>query len=266
MNILVTNDDGIDSPGLWALAEAMSRVGDTLVVAPNSQQSGVGTAVSLHSETSIEEVPSSIPNVKAYAIGGTPTDCVLLGIRRLRGDRRFGLLVSGINRGANMGRDIPFSGTVMATLGGYFRRIPSIAVSLAVLDTARDPDFRFAATVAEHMARMVQSGTLPADAILNTNVPDIPLDQIRGIVTTRTASGNWVRLAPVATEGGTRYRSDGRATEVEYPEGTDIWAVRSGLVSITPLRMEVTDHERMPALAEHLPALESDLLGSRGGG
>ena len=266
MNILVTNDDGIDSPGLWALVEAMSRVGDTLVVAPNSQQSGVGSAFSLHSDTSIDEVPSSIPGVQAYAIGGTPSDCALLGIRRLSGERRIGLLVSGINHGANMGRDILYSGTVMATLQGYFRRIPSIAVSLAILNRTSAPDFSGAASVTERLARRIQSGTLPTDAILNTNVPDMPLEQMRGVAITRTASGGWVRIAPVSAEGGIRYQSSDHATERIYPEGTDIRAVMSGLISITPLRMEVTDHEQIPALAEHLPTLESDLLGSRESG
>jgi len=266
MNILVTNDDGIDSPGLWALAGAMSRVGDVIVAAPNRQQSGVGTGFSLHSDTSIEEVASSIPGVPAYAIGGTPSDCALLGIRRLSGERRIGLLVSGINYGANVGRDIPYSGTVMATLQGYYRGIPSIAVSLALLNRAADPDFSVAAMVAEHLARRVENGTLPTDAIINLNVPDIPLEQIRGIVTTRTAPGGWVRIAPVAAEGGVRYSTDSRATDKTYPEGTDIWAINSGLISITPLRMEVTDHDRIPALAEHVPGLESDLLGDRGSG
>lgn len=265
MNILVTNDDGIDSDGLWKLAEAMSRVGEVLVVAPNSQQSGVGTSFSLHSDTSIEEVPSPVPGVKAYAIGGTPSDCVMLGIRTLSGGKKFGLLVSGINHGANIGRDIPYSGTVMATLQGYYRRIPSIAVSLAVLDMTHKPDFSFAATVTEHLARRIEDGTLPVDAILNTNVPDIPADRIKGIVTTCTAQGGWVRLAPVAAEGGVRYQASADITR-DYPEGTDIWAVTSGMISITPLRMEVTYHERIPALAEYMPALASDLLGNRGGG
>jgi len=265
MNILVTNDDGIDSDGLWALVEAMSRVGEVLVVAPKSQQSGMGTSFSLHSDTSIEEVPSPVPGVKAYAIGGTPSDCAMLGIRRLSGDKRIGLLVSGINYGANIGRDILFSGTVMATLQGYFRRIPSIAMSLAILDRDRKPDFDFAATVAEHLAWRIQEGTLPTDVILNTNVPNIPLEQIKGIVSTQTASGAWVRLAPVATEDGVRYIPDARS-EVEYPEGTDIRAVTSGMISITPLRMDVTHHDCIPALAEHVPALESDLLGNREGG
>ena len=265
MNILVTNDDGIDSRGLWALVEAMSRVGEVLVVAPKSQQSGMGSSFSLHSDTSIEEVPSPIPGVQAYAIGGTPSDCAMLGIRRLSGDKRIGLLVSGINHGANIGRDILFSGTVMATLQGYFRKIPSIAMSLAIMDRDSEPDFSFAATVAEHLARRIQEGTLPTDAILNTNVPNIPREQIKGIVTTQTAAGAWVRLAPVATKDGVRYITGARP-EVEYPEGTDIRAITSGMISITPLRMEVTHHAGILVLAEHVPALESDLLGDRKGG
>lgn len=265
MNILVTNDDGIDSRGLWPLVEAMSRVGEVLVVAPSSQQSGTGSSLSLHSDTSIKEVPSSIRGVQAYSIGGTPSDCVILGIGRLSGERRIGLLVSGINHGANMGRDILYSGTVMATLQGYFRKIPSIAMSLAIMGRDREPDFGFAATVAEHLARRIQDGTLPTDAILNTNVPNIPRERIKGIVTTRTAPGAWVRLAPVATEDGVRYVSGARA-EVEYPEGTDIRAITSDMISITPLRMEVTHHDGILVLAEHVLSLESDLLGNRKGG
>ena len=100
MNILVTNDDGIESPGIWALAEAMSRLGDTMMVAPDRQQSGVGACVSLHGSMNIEEAPSRISGVKAYAVGGTPSDCVILALRRLGQGRRFDLLVSGINSGA----------------------------------------------------------------------------------------------------------------------------------------------------------------------
>ena len=261
MDILVTNDDGIDSPGLWALVEAMSRVGSTLVVAPADQQSGVGTAFSLHSGISIDEVPSPISGVEAYAVGGTPSDCVMLGIRRLSGDRRISLLVSGINLGGNMGRDIPYSGTVMATLQGYFRKIPSVAISLAIRDRTKEPGYDVAARVAEHLALRIENGTMPTDAILNTNVPDIPLDQIRGIVSTRTAPGAYVRLAPVPDQGGVSYTRDTAAAHDAYPEGTDIWAIDAGMISITPIRIEMTDHDRIPVLVEHVSALQSDLLG-----
>lgn len=261
MNILVTNDDGIDSPGLWALAEAMSRVGDTLVVAPDKEQSGVGTSVSLHSGMSIVEVPSSIRGVRAYAIGGTPTDCVILGLRRLT-QVRIGLVVSGINLGANVGNDIPFSGTVMATLQGYFRKIPSIAISLVLRGREEEPRFDVAARVTEQLALRVKSGQMPTGTIINANVPNIPLEEIKGIVTTRTASSGWGRLADVEGGGSVSYRREVRQIDdLAIEEGTDLWAVHRGLISITPLHIDVTHHDLIPALSEHIPSLESDLLG-----
>jgi 5'-nucleotidase len=138
VNILVTNDDGINSQGIWALAEALSKVGNVLIVAPDKQQSGVGTSVSfLRENVTITEASSTITGVKAYAVGGTPSDCVILGLRQLS-QAHIDLLVSGINYGPNVGRDIPYSGTVMATLGGYFRKIPSIAISLAFAGSGID--------------------------------------------------------------------------------------------------------------------------------
>lgn len=261
MNILVTNDDGIDSPGLWALAEAMSRVGDTLVVAPDKQQSGVGSSVSLHSGMSIVEVPSTIGGVRAYAIGGTPTDCVILGLRRLK-QGHIGLLVSGINLGANVGNDIPFSGTVMATLQGYFRKIPSIAISLVLAGREEEPRFDVVARVAEHLALRVKSGHLPTGAIINANVPNIPLEEIKGILTTRTASSGFGRLADVEGSGSVSYRREVlNMDDAGIEEGTDLWAVYQGYISVTPLHIDVTHHNLIPALSEHMLSLESDLLG-----
>ncbi len=260
MNILVTNDDGIDSPGLWALAEAMSRVGETLVVAPDKEQSGVGTAVSLHSGMSIAEVPCSIAGVRAYAVGGTPSDCVILGLRRLA-QERIGLVVSGINPGANVGNDIPYSGTVMATLQGYWRRIPSIAISLVFLSRGEEPRFDVASRGAESLALRVKNGQMPTGAIINVNVPNIPLEEIKGIVTTRTASTGYGRLAHIEGGGGVSYHRETR--KIDDPaieEGTDIWAVHRGFISITPLHIDVTHHEMIPALSEHIQGLESEVL------
>ncbi len=261
MKILVTNDDGIDSPGIWALAEAMSRVGETLVVAPDKEQSGVGTSVSLHSGMSVVEVsPPTIQGVRAYAVGGTPSDCVILGLRRLA-QGHIDLVVSGINLGANLGNDIHYSGTVMATLQGYFRKIPSIALSLAMQSREEELRFDVVAKVAEYLALSVKSGKMPTGAILNTNVPNIPLEQIKGIVTTRTASSGYVKLAEVQGSGSLSYsRYILKADELGIEEGTDIWAINMGLISITPLHLDVTDHNLIPTLTEHILALESDLL------
>jgi 5'-nucleotidase len=261
MNILVTNDDGISSPGVWALAEAMSRVGDTLLVAPNKQQSGVGTAFSLHGGMSIEEVPSEIPNVRAYAVGGTPSDCVVLGLRQLGEGRRFDLVASGINLGANVGRDIHYSGTVMATLQGYFRNIPTLAMSLALRDRER-PSFEVAKQVAEQIALGIRAGEMPTGYILNTNVPDVPLEEIRGVAVTQTAAGGYVQLARVTdSDGGVSYKQS--TTTQEHPAGTDIWAVSSNLVSITPLQLEVNLHDGHADLTQPARNLEAALLAKR---
>ncbi len=274
MNILVTNDDGIDSPGLWALAEAMSRVGETLIVAPDKQQSGVGTSVSLHSDMSVAEVSSSIKGVRACAVGGTPSDCVIIGLRRLaRG--HIDLIVSGINLGPNVGNDIPYSGTVMATLQGYFRQIPSIAISLATRERGEEPRFDVASKVAEFLVLSMKNGKMPTDAILNINVPNIPLKQIKGIVTTRTAARGFGGISIVKEESSVKFNRHGEtATSTHFPhqvavdkaheleEGTDFWAIHEGYVSITPLRPNFTDHDTIPPLSEHIIALESDLLGN----
>ena len=260
MNILVTNDDGIDSPGIWALAEAMSRVGETLIVAPDRQQSGTGTSVSLHSSISVVEVTPHIEGVSAYAVGGTPSDCVMIGLRQLT-KVHIGLVVSGINLGANVGNDIPYSGTVMATLQGYFRKIPSIAISLAINEPGEELRFDVASRVAEYLALSVKSGKMPTGAILNTNVPNIPLEQIRGIANTRAASGGYVKLAAVQHSSSLSYsKGIHKATRLEIQEGTDIWAINTGLISITPLRLDITDHDLLPTLTEHVLALESELL------
>ena len=270
MKILVTNDDGIDSPGVWALAEVMQQVGETLVVTPDKQQSGVGTSVSLHSGMSVNEVPSTIQGVRAYAIGGTPSDCVILGLRRLA-QGNVDLIVSGINLGANMGNDILYSGTVMATLQGYYRKIPSIAISLAIGDPGEEPRFDVVSRVARSLALRVKSGKMPAKAILNTNVPNIPLEQIKGIVTTRAGSSGYVRLTRIQGSDTLSYSlgmrrpaltnsPDQSANPAAAEEGTDIWAINAGFISITPLTLDVTAHELIPSLNEHVPSLESDLL------
>lgn len=273
MNILVTNDDGIDAPGLWALAEAMSRVGHAMVVAPAKEQSGVGTSVSLHSGISIDEVPSQISGVEAYAVDGTPSDCVIVGLRQLAKERHIDMVISGINPGANTGRDIPYSGTVMATLQGYFRGIPSVAVSLAYRERGEELRYDVAAMVAESLARRVQDGNMPADVIINTNIPNIALAEIKGMVTTRAATGSFYSIPRSRGKENMSFSMTNLQTIADFPhqsvgglervieEGTDIWAIMGDMISISPLRIDVTDHDSLAALEEHVAALKLDLLG-----
>ncbi len=259
MNILVTNDDGIDSPGIWSLAEAMSRLGNTLIAAPVSQQSGVGTSLSLHSGMSISEVSSRIKGVHAHAIGGTPSDCVIIGLRRLA-QGHIDLLASGINFGANLGRDILYSGTVMPTLQGHFRNIPSIALSL---DIKRDQEPRFdvAAMVAMFIALSIKEGEIPAGSILNVNVPNLPKEQIKGVVATRAASSAYQRLSNKQSGDDARYSTErSKIAKEDLEEGTDIWAIAMGFISITPIRVEVTDHKAIATLNEYVLRADKDMF------
>lgn len=258
MNILVTNDDGIKSPGIWQLAEAMNRLGHTIIIAPDKEQSATGTSVSLRSTTKITEASSSIPGVKAYAVGGTPSDCVLVGLRYMR-EMRIDLLVSGINYGPNCGRDIPHSGTVMATLPGYFRKIPSIAVSLAISDILDKPRFDVAARVTESLAVSITEGMLPTDGIFNINVPNVAMDEIKGIRVTKTAPTGYVQMSGKNSEGRYVFRISKSITP-EMLEGTDIEALEAGYVSITPLHLDVTHHELIPRLQESMGIMEAKLM------
>ncbi len=246
MNIFITNDDGIDSPGLLALTEAMARIGNVTVVAPTGQQSGAGTGVSFLGSPAIEERQSSVDGVPMYAVQGTPSDCVILGLHKLV-KSRIQLLLSGINLGPNVGRDIPYSGTVMATLQGYYRGIPSFAVSLFIENWEKNHHFASAAGFAETLARQVDTGELQPTAILNVNVPDLPRDEIKGIRITRTADAGYVRV-PYARQP----LADAAPASSIYPEDTDLWAVHQGYVSISPLHFDITHHDSIPVLREHV--------------
>ncbi len=262
MNILVTNDDGIDSKGLWALAKAMSRVGKVLVIAPDKERSGTGSSLSLHNGIKINEVTSPIPEVCAYSIGGTPSDCVMLGIHRLS-QNNIELVISGINTGPNIGRDIHYSGTVMATLQSYYRRIPSIAVSLYPKTREEELNFDLAGQVVEQLALNIKNGRLKTDAILNVNVPNIPRKQIKGILTTRTADTGYVKLSGVEGDKVVNYTLElDKLYNNSLEEGTDIWAIHSGYISITPLRFEITHHDVIPSVSECMQELESELFGN----
>ena len=264
MKILVTNDDGIDSPGIRALAEAMSRVGEVLIVAPDQEQSGVGTAISFHNGLTAAERDTAIEGARAYAVSGTPSDCVILGLGPLA-DGTIDLVVSGINAGCNVGNGVLGSGTTMATrvahAGGA--RIPSIAISLSLHGPKdhREPLFHLATTVSELLARSMAEGEMPAGITLNVNVPSVPSGEIRGVAVTRLSPISYWRLR-TEQDGDGLYHNKLSAIAADHPdivEGTDVWALNRGLISVTPLRLEVTDDSLLPALGEQARRLESAL-------
>ena len=264
MKILVTNDDGIDSPGIRALADAVNRVGEVLIVAPDQEQSGVGTAVSFHNGIAVAERTASIEGARAYAVSGTPSDCVFLGIGPLA-EGKIDLVVSGINLGSNVGYGVLGSGTTMATRVAHTRnpRIPSIAVSLSLdgPQDQREPLFHLAATVSELLARNMADGEMPAGITLNVNVPSVSRGEIRGIAVTKLSPIKYWRLRTEQGSDGLYYNklSAIAADHPDIVEGTDVWALNRGLISITPLRFEVTDDSLLPALTEQAPRFESAL-------
>jgi 5'-nucleotidase len=239
VKILVTNDDGIYAPGLWALVQELRQIGDILVVAPERDQTGAGTAVSLIQPVRLTKAKPSIPGIETYATKGTPADSVLLALGLVAQDE-IDLVVSGINRGANLGYDILISGTVGAALQGYFHGLPAIAISVLYRTEAR---FDVAAKLGALLAQRISDKTLPEGLFLNVNLPSLPIEEINGIEVTRLGrlgfkeNIKWEQ-ADKAQRGYYRIVRD--RPEVSEEQGTDVWAVRKGMISITPLHGNLT--------------------------
>lgn len=237
MHILVTNDDGIGSEALWELVRELSKIGKITVVAPDGERSAIGTAVSLFRPLRVEEVPSPVAGVAAFAVDGSPSDCVLLALGRLV-PGGVDLVVSGINPNVNLGEDVYISGTVGAAMQGYFHDCTAIAVS-APLDS-RYGLHTAARTIAALAPKLAASP--PVKALLNVNVPDLPLPEIAGVAVTRLARASHLNtVAEEDHEPGKHYRLvRSRLTEAGEP-GTDIWAIEKGSISVTPLFTSLRD-------------------------
>ena len=260
-HILVTNDDGIDAPGLWKLAEAMAEIGRVLVVAPAAEASGSGTMVTYRRDLGIEEVPGRLPGVKAYSVDGTPADCVLAGWRQLK-QGWISLLVAGINPGANLGLDFYLSGTCGAALMGAFRNITSIALSQAIEESADgsvDPHWDTSQAVARLLAGAIERDELPEGAFLNVNVPPLPVDKLAGVAITRIAPGGYVHLAESGDGVHEKLERQLVPSDRHAHPGTDIRAVLDGYVSITPLDTALTHEDHLRQLSGRANALFESL-------
>lgn len=236
--ILVTNDDGVRAPGLRLLADALAAVGRVEVYAPESQQSAVGHSVSLHKPLRVNALEPGW-----HMVDGTPTDCVMLAVRSLLGERPA-LVVSGVNPGANLGDDVTYSGTVAGAFEGMLLGIPSIAVS----DVSYRPQYMAtAARVGALVARHVLAHGLPEDTTLNVNVPDRPFEDLQGVAITRMGRRDYhdeiVRRED--PRGGVYYWIGGDEPSHILESGTDFEAIEQGKVSVTPLHRDVTHHAVM---------------------
>ena len=243
MHIMVTNDDGIHAPGILALASALRVLGDVTVVAPDRERSAVGHALTLNSPLRIFELRDGF-----YAVDGTPTDCVNMGIHSLL-PFRPDLVVSGINHGSNLGDDVTYSGTVAAAIEATLMGIPAIAVSLATFE--RSGHFPEAAQVAVRVARQVIANGLPEDTFLNVNVPNCPDEELKPPLITRQGKRSFVGSVVGKTDPrGRKYYwiGSGEADFNDY-EGTDFHAINRKHVSITPLHLDLTNYESMKVIS-----------------
>lgn len=240
--ILVTNDDGVTAPGILALAEAMQQFGTVEVAAPARNQSASGHKKTLFNDITVEETQLA-NGMAALAVDGSPADCIALSAMGLR-TWAPRLVVSGINRGENMGQDITYSGTVTAALEAVIHGVPALAVSLSNA-AANDPeDYKIAADIASRVVTTMLTKTLPPFTILNLNVPN---GEVKGIRVARQG----VRIYRDELEiDGNRMKIVGEPpTGVLDEEGTDIWAVHNGYASITPIHLDMTAHHFMADLA-----------------
>jgi len=234
MRVLVTNDDGISSDGLWALVAELKKVAEVTVVAPSEERSAVGTAVSLFRPLSVKSIAPSIPGVEAYSTDGTPSDSVILALGKLASNR-IDMVVSGINPGPNLGDDAFISGTVGAALQGYLHGLPALAISL---DGVNSPHVTIAAKVAALLAEKIDQNSLPRHVLLNVNVPNLPLHEIKGLRVTQPANhshGHSVVVKQDSKGKQSRYHLIRQRLTNDTGMNTDVAAIERGDISITPL-------------------------------
>jgi len=244
--ILVTNDDGVDSPGIIALADALRALGDVTVVAPERDNSGVGHSISIHHPVRVHAITGR--SVPTFACSGTPADCVVIGAFDLCGGMPA-LVVSGINRGANAGDDINYSGTVAAATEALIIGLPAIAISLAASWPERAPEqhWESAAGVAVGLARDVLLRGLPHLTLLNVNVPNVPTARLRGTRYVRQGRKAYRNRVDKRSDprGNTYFWLWGTFDDTDIVAGTDLAAIADSYVSITPITIDRTDHDEL---------------------
>lgn len=252
MHFLISNDDGLSARGISVLAERIGQLGRITIVAPDRNCSGASNSLTLESPIRTREVEPGV-----HRVSGTPTDCVHLALTGLMSEDPD-MVISGINHGANLGDDVIYSGTVAAAMEGRFLGLPAVAVSL-VYD-AQPEHFETAAEAAARLVAQLSRDPLPADTILNVNVPDIPWEEIRGFEVTRL--GHRHRAEPcietVDPRGQPMYWVGPAGAEQDAGPGTDFDAIRRGYISVTPIHVDLTRYQALEQVAGWISAISTD--------
>lgn len=240
MNILVTNDDGIHAEGLIALKRTLNKIGNVAVVAPDRPRSACGHSITLHKPLRADPVKFPDGSI-GYSSNGTPSDCVSLGLLGVAGTD-IDIVVSGINRGPNLGWDLTYSGTVSAAMEGAMSGKPSIAIS--VTSHEQEIDYTCAAIIAAKLVEIISVHKLPDNTLLNVNVPALPAGEIKGLAVTHQGRREYFsKLETRVDPSGRKYYWLGGDSPVDtLDEGTDVKAVVDGWVSITPIHYDLTDY------------------------
>jgi len=239
--ILVTNDDGITAPGMRALIEVMKEIGEVVVVAPDSAQSGMGHAVTINNTLTLEKVNIDSDLEGEYACSGTPVDCVKIALGQIL-DRKPDLCVSGINHGSNSSINVIYSGTMSAALEAGMSGVPAIGFSL--LDFSWNADFDQIKSFVKKITEQALLHGIPKEVVLNVNFPRLKEEEIKGMKVCRQAKAVWIedfdkRLSP---HGKEYYWLKGEFVNQDKGEDTDEWALRNGFISIVPVHFDLTAH------------------------
>lgn len=248
MRILISNDDGYLSPGIRALFDSMNRLGTATIVAPDRNRSGASNSLTLS-----HPIVAKQHEERVYSLEGTPTDCVNIAVSGLLGEEQD-MVVSGINDGPNMGDDTLYSGTVAAAIEGRHLGHPAIAVSMATFEPKH---YDTAAAIVRNLVSHLAEVPLPSDTILNINVPDLPMDQIKGLRATRLGTRHQSRNAirQTSPRGETIYWIGPAGDINDAGPGTDFEAVAEGYVSITPLQVDLTRKDTVQPVSDWLEGL-----------
>jgi 5'-nucleotidase len=245
--ILVTNDDGITAPGIRAVIDVMNTIGDVVVVAPDSPQSGMGHAITLDSTLYCTEITVDKGPQKEYQCSGTPADCVKLAVNELM-SRKPDLCVSGINHGSNSSINVIYSGTMSAAIEAGIEGVPAIGFSL--LDYRWTADFEPLKPFIEKITRNALKNSIPSDVVLNVNFPLLPKKEIKGIKICRQAKAHWVekfdkRQSPM---GKDYYWLTGEFINEDKGDDTDEAALAHGYISVVPTQFDLTAHHAIQKL------------------
>jgi 5'-nucleotidase len=251
MRILVTNDDGIEAPGLHVLQQIAAELSDEVwTVAPETDQSGSAHSLTLHEPLRLREVGK-----RTFAVKGTPTDCVIMGVRHVLQDQRPDLVLSGVNRGANLADDVTYSGTVAGAMEGAVLGIPSIALSLAwrIEDDGSDGKIKWETplSMGSALVRQLLEAGWPPNVLLNVNFPDRLPDRVAGVSVTTQGKRDQDLLTIIDrmdARGNPYYWLGFERRRSNPPAGSDLWAIYAGRVSVTPLHLDLTHHASFAAL------------------